>query len=529
MSSGRPESHEEEGPFTLLTRHVVVPAAIIAMVSAFLFYLIEVRSLFLEGGHAFKQVGLCFAAATVLIARYGRMSGGAEPLDDVSVSGRATLFGSAELNQEQGCYTGALGVATLLFMIQRSTFVSLLPNLLIVFAVWRFATGVTRALSLEGELQAGPKEKRLYGLERLRLERFQERMREERGPAWGRRLRRRRVGDAHGNPVAAVARLAGLALLVFAVGEPFLLKGPPEVTERALADVIVFLFATALVLAAGSAVGTLRHTLAAGGRVAPAVLPVRIVVAALLAVGVLASTLAIPGIEFKGQGTLRRVPPAGQSGSGDGQTDRRQSDSSRQGSAEGPARPNRPGDAFGEQPLDQPQPTQGAQPSMPRPGLVGRMSGLGKLLRVPFVLGLLLMALLAANRLRPYLPSLQTLLDRLSAWLRRLWPERAPPPPPKIDPFAGLSALATLPPREAVLSAYQRLLAALEGAGHPRPDRSTPYEHLQALPNRLQPVAEPARELTDLYVLAAYGDGEPTEADRERALAALSGMRSLQA
>jgi hypothetical protein len=76
------------------------------------------------------------------------------------------------------------------------------------------------------------------------------------------------------------------------------------------------------------------------------------------------------------------------------------------------------------------------------------------------------------------------------------------------DPFAGLAALAALPPRDAVLAAYARLLLALDNAGHSRPERATPYEHLSALPARLRPVSKPAQALTELYVLAAYGDEE---------------------
>ena len=67
--------------------HVVVPAAVIAMVASFLFYLVDVRSAFLGGGPQLKWVGFCFVMATVLIERYGRS------------------HGDSEL---QGCYTIAL-------------------------------------------------------------------------------------------------------------------------------------------------------------------------------------------------------------------------------------------------------------------------------------------------------------------------------------------------------------------------------------------------------------------------------------
>jgi hypothetical protein len=479
---------EAEGPVTLFTRHVIVPAAIIAMVTAFLFYLLEVRSVLAEGGGeaAFKQVGLCFAAATVLIARYGR-GGGDE--------------------SQQGCYTAALAIATLLFMAQRSGPLGFVLNILIVAAVWRFATGVTGALSLERELGIR-KELELYGIARLRFETFRQRQQEEKGAAWMSRWnRRRQEPDAHGNPVSAVARLAALALLGFAVGEPFLLRAAPEIAERALADVIVFLFATGLVLAAGSAAGTLRHTLQQGGRVAPGVLPARVAVAALLSIAVLAAALAIPGVRFRGQGGLRATSQRGATGPWESQTDGRQSSAARDGKAP----PDRSPDG---------------EPALGAGALVNVLGSLGRLLRLPLLAAVALLALFALSRLRHLLPSASDLWARLAAWLRRPRPERKPRPALR-DPFAGLAALATLPPRDAVLAAYARLLLALDNAGHPRPERATPYEHLSALPARLRPVSKPVQALTDLYVLAAYGDEELSETDRDRALTALGEVGAL--
>jgi hypothetical protein len=87
--------------------------------------------------------------------------------------------------------------------------------------------------------------------------------------------------------------------------------------------------------------------------------------------------------------------------------------------------------------------------------------------------------------------------------------------------------VATLPPRDAVLAAYGRLLLALDQAGHPRPKRTTPYEHLSSLPRHLQPLAAPARTLTDLYVVVAYGDGPATAGDREGVMAALEEVRGI--
>ncbi|HEV7784072.1 MAG TPA: hypothetical protein VGQ28_01980, partial [Thermoanaerobaculia bacterium] len=87
--NGRDEDGGLDSLATLFTHHVLVPAAVIAMVASMLFYLVDVRSAFLGGGPALKWIGFCFAVATVLIERY-RYRG---------------LSGDADL---QGCYTVAL-------------------------------------------------------------------------------------------------------------------------------------------------------------------------------------------------------------------------------------------------------------------------------------------------------------------------------------------------------------------------------------------------------------------------------------
>lgn len=495
---------DEQGPATILTRHVIIPAAIIAMVASFLFYLLEVRSVFLGGSTAFKQVGLCFSAATVLIARYGRVSSGSNP-----------VF-------EPGCYGAALAIATFFFMLTASGAASFLPNLLIVAAVWRFATGVTEALSLEQELDAPRRGLHVYGVERVRFEELQRKQREEKGPAWGTLWKvGRKAPDAHGNPVASVALLAALALVVFAVCEPWLLDAEPELGRRALTHVIVFLFSTAVVLAAGSAAGTLRHTVKAGGRVSPDVLPARIALAALLSVVVLSAALSLPGVRFQGDGPLRTADRPGETGSGESQSNGRQS-SMRQSDATDRADPGR---GTGRAP--EPVPSDSGRQVLPAAGLVSLLAGLGNLLRIPLIVAVIVLALLALRGFGLSLPRRGNLLTRLRDWLKRRRPKRKPRPEPVIDPFADLGTLAALSPRDAVLAAYGRLLLALDQAGHPRPERATPYEHLGTLPRRLRGFAAPVQRLTDLYVVAAYGDGQATEEDRDGAIGALAEMRGL--
>jgi hypothetical protein len=465
----------DESPATVLAHHVVVPAAIIAMVASFLFYLVDVRSAFLGGGPALKWIGFCFATATVLIERYGRTS------DDTYL---------------QGFYTWTLAGATILVMLiapwetQRRNPWEMLANLVIVAAVWHFATRVTRGLSPEIEREAV--------------------------------LSR--------NPAATVARLAAFALLAFAVGEPVLLAASPAVGLRALTAIVIFLFSTGVVLAAGSALDKLRRVESAGGYVSPRLVPGRLALAALLSGTVLASALALPGLRFQGTGQLR--PPTirgegverdrGHQGAedslGSSFAEEIEADEVRSGSRE-------------------PSPDFSSQESTsfgPAGVLLGWLAAAGHWLRVPLILILLGLGLWGLVRLWPLLQGWRTratdrwraLLDRLAALLGR-FPHPRRREGPAIDPLAGLEALLDLPAREAVLAAYHRFLALLETLGHARPEKATPYEILHGLPPHLEPLEDPARTLTDLYVLAAYA-AEPVEPGaRERAVTALKEMRGL--
>lgn len=498
---------------TFLTHHAVVPAAVIAMVASLLSYLVDVRSAFLGGGPQLKWIGFCFAVATVLIERY-----------------RHTQPDEAL----QGCYTGALAIATSLVLLIEpwetgpTGLGEKLANLLIIAAVWRFATKVTQGLSPEVGRPVRTAS-HLYGLERLRME------------AW----QRRRAGETGGepkppkmsaippNPAAAVARMAALALLAFALGEPVLLDAAPQTGVRALAAVIVFLFATGVVLSAGSGLDALRRAERGGGWVSPRLVPSRLAVSALLLAMVLAAALAVPGLRFQGIGRLR--PPVAH-GRGE-ERDRgyqeadqagkllnrpRDQDPSREGRVEqgdpGGRRRSQENSAFGG----------GAAVS-----LVRLLAAVGKWLIVPLVLALLGAGLWALARLWPHLTGWRKrmgerwrhLLGRLAGLFQRF--RRRPERAAAADPLANLEELEALPPREGVLAAYLRFLALLESRGHPRPARSTPYEVLQALPPDLRHLADEARGLTDLYVQAAYS-GEPIEPGaRERAVFILKGMRGL--
>ncbi len=495
----RPEAAQDDwaGDASLfLVNHAVIPAATIAMVSALLFFLLDVRSVFLSGTEALKWVGFWFVTGTVLIARYGRTSSNAE---------------------RQGCYTSALGAATLVVMTvspwanPAGGFAGTMANLLIVLAVWRFATRLTRGLSLEGGLGKEP-EPRLFGLERRQLEEWH-RARGEGRPA------PRGAGDpkkdAGGNPGAPVARLAALGLLAFALGEPFLLSGPPATGERALGTMIVFLLAAGVVLAAGSGLGTLHRVRSLGGQGSLATLPGRIASAAMAMVLLLAIALAMPGIEVRGTGERRSQPvETGREGGED------------RGATEEPS-----GTADSRPAEDSSRGFSRAAVSVVR-----QLAELGKWVRYLVVLAAAVLALWGLWRLlhqpgstrRWLIAALGDLFRRLFAGVRGLFPRRTKKnPAPRRDPFADWDTLRQLEPREAVLAAYGRLLAVFEQLQHPRPERHTPYEFLASIPTRLKRLGDPARSLTEVYVKAAYSGAAVEAADRLGALAALEEVERL--
>jgi hypothetical protein len=243
---------------TFLTHHVVVPAAVIAMVASLLSYLVDVRSAFLGGGPQLKWIGFCFAVATVLTERYGHTQGDRDL---------------------QGCYTLALAGATVSVLLMEPWETRAVglgeksANLLIIAAVWWLATRVTRGLSPEEGRPAAGQGLRLYSLERLRMQAWQRRKAEQTGAPPPAEKPAAKAKPIPANPAMSVARLAAAALVAFALGEPVLLGAAPQTGIRALAAVVVFLFATGIVLAAGSALDALRRAEWAGGDVSPGLVP----------------------------------------------------------------------------------------------------------------------------------------------------------------------------------------------------------------------------------------------------------------
>jgi hypothetical protein len=507
-----------------ITNHIIVPAAIIIMVGAFLFFLLEVRSVFLSGSASLKRIGFCFGAATVLIARYGKVH---------AIKKRQTL------------YTAILGIATLRAMMIYSTggMLNILLNILVIAAVWRFATGVTNSLDTEQDEEIETGERKLYGVERLEHEEMEKQYNLNASRFAARRKaealdRQKKKGffqrwfsgaDAHGNPARSVARLAMLAIVTFALGEPVILAGPPEVGPRALMAVIVFLLSTGVVLAAASAMGTYRHTRKAHGEASTGMIPIKIFAALLLTVVVLGTGLAVPGLNYEGSGKLSPQKTIG-SGSvrGDNQDNRSQStdkdtktDKDIQSDQRGRSKERTSSES--DSPADS-------------GSIFESFAALGKLLLLPLALAFIALVIYALVKLWPSLKGmragimdrLRKLLERLRGLMKRKKSAAVDSGTSKhIDPLELLRDIPTMQPREAILASYHCFLGFIEQLGYRRQPRLTPYEFLRSLPERLNYLHEPARQLTDLYVGTAYGNKAPSDNDCKKALNEISRLRHL--
>lgn len=502
-----PSATAFETPALGLANHVIVPTATILMVAALLFFLLDLRSIFFGGTAALKWVGFWFVTATVLIARYGKASLDAE---------------------RQGCYTLALAGATVVAMTVAPWEsppdgpAGPLTNVLIVLGIWRFASRLTESLSFEGLTGERPTP-RLYGQARLELEQWR---REQQPKVSGDEPRPRRFAD----PNATVARWALGGLVVFALGEPFLLSGPPAVGERALAAMVVFLLATGVVLACSAGVETWHRVRSLGGEVAPGTIPTRMAGAALAAVVALALSLAMPGVEYRGDGSRARAATEdGVAGGGDRGDASQGAETEESGDSQKAPR----GDAQSSSrktPESEGRADRSAGKLPASSQMLGWLAELGAWLKVPFWVAITLLGLWGLWHFRPrfgawgrrWLSGLRGLLGRWMSLVRGAFRRRAPgSDTPPIDPFADLAELHHGEPKAGVIAAYGRLLSVYDLVGHPRPERRTPYELVASLPGRLGSVRGPAEALTEAYVKAAYSPQAVTAADRLGAVAAL--------
>jgi hypothetical protein len=510
-----------------ITNHILVPLALILMVSAFLFYLSDVRSVYIEGSESLKSIGFFFVVATILIARYGKVY---------------------QMQEKQVFYTGALALATLFALSKHSGGgIGFIVNIAIIMAAWKFATSVTNNLDLvEEEIQ--PNEIRLYGVARLHHEAIEKKHNlnkfkpiqpqrpkpQQKGRAKDELKKILTGSDAHGNPASSVAKLAMLAIVVFALGEPALLAGPKEIGLRALVTVIVFLLSTGIVLAAASSAGTFKYAVSSGGKASLGMVPLKITLSLFLLISILAVGLSVPGLQYIGKGYLQ--PKAMKEGKGNlsGKEKNRGNDavnkelqkeigvenqeSRKNDSDEANEADKKPSGSFVQK-------------------VFSFFAAIGKLLLIPIILLFIGFIVYVLFQLMPLLKGAGSGIgDRLRQWMamlrgllkfRKSSPEGQEELNAHPDPLQAMRTINTLDPRDAVLTAYRCLLGFLERSGHKYMPRLTPYEVLSSLPPRLEVLTQPARIITNRYISTAFSTGSPSLEESKEVIDALFAIQLL--
>ncbi len=325
-----------------------------------------------------------------------------------------------------------------------------------------------------------------------------------------------------------MARLVVIGVIAFALGEPILLAGPPEMGQRALAAVIVFILAAGVVLAAASSAGTFRHTLQAGGKASLSMVPVKIVLAILLLAGVLAVGLGVPGLNYEGSGRLEiKVEPGG-AGSGRKSESSSKSEGKSSQGEKGKQGERKQGQSGKGERSGRQSSGRGSSAKSPAQWIFSLFAGLGKLLMIPLILFTVGFMLYMLVKLWPVLKGLRggigerfrRWLEKLRAMMRRR--KRADSVREEmVDPLVLMAGIPGLEPREAIIAAYGCFVVFLQGLGYKRIERLTPYEYLSGMPEQFDYLDKPAHSLTELYVLTAYGVGEPTQRDGQDAVDSL--------
>lgn len=494
-------SREFQGLSLPLINHIILPTAVILMVGAFLFFLLDVRSVFFNESMAIRRVAFCFAAATVLIARYNKMYGAKE---------------------RHWLYTFVLAFATSLVMLKFSRSPQdLIVNILVVAIVWWFATRIIECLDIGEEVER--EVLRIYGVERLDWERVHRKFGlshvsglPKREPEEAEEKKSEKVRkQLNRNPSSAVARLAVIGLAAFALGEPILLSGPPEAGLRAIVAVVIFLLATGVVMSAGSAIGVYRRVRKPGGSPSIGVVPAKTAIAFILLIVVLSASLTVPGIAYRGSGELtpqidqidssRRVKPD------DKQSEQMDESKASKDKGRGRVAPSAPGAFF------------------------NFIASLGKFLLIPLVLLCIGGFIYALVKLFPFLKDktlgikglFHNLLAKLRSMLRSQRKEEDSDAPRRKDILRALKVIEGQAPRETILLAYECLQGFFSLLGYKRPADNTPYEILRSLPRRFEFLKGPAVSITELYVQTAYSRKPMTSDEGRNALEQIYKVKAL--
>ncbi len=273
---------------------------------------------------------------------------------------------------------------------------------------------------------------------------------------------------------------------------------------------IVFLLATGVVMAAGSAVGVYRRTLQSGGRPSLSILPARMAIGLVLLVLVLTVSMIIPGLKYHGSGELIPQITA--------------NDSSEQYKS-GKSEQYKGGNSQGDQGPDSGQ----------SGSVFDFIASLGKWLIIPLILLSVGVGVLALVKLWPHLKErrlgirnlFQNLWDRLKSLSRLRRKKVKTKVPSQKNLMKSLDTIKDLSPRETILSAYDFLQAFFKLLGHSRPADNTPHEILKSLPSRFDFLAGPSAALTELYINTVYSQKLVTNSESKEALDMIYKVKNL--
>ncbi len=461
--------------FLILANLVLVPAGTIAMVYAFLAYLIHIAMWPMAETASLKWIGFWFVVATVLIARFGQMH---------------------RSRARRHLYTLFLAGATFLAMARLGTDVwDWLLYAVVVGLVWEYATGLVDGLSLE-RLPEKKETVRRYGLERIQFEKDLQLEKKEEEVKVKKQI----------HPTRSVVRLTLIALLLFALGEPILFNAPQETRTAALMYTILFLFSSAWVLAAAHSIEVMERIHKTEGVMAPGILPIRLLASSLVMIVILGLCLAVSGLdEGWEQGAGNRWQQESNSEAGKG--------SREEGSGEGEGTVASESSASGESRPESRSSTE-AWSWLPLLHMLGKVLLWVAVVLFILILGWFIWYLLShLAQVRKKIPQLVLSLKGL---FRRFLPLYTPREKALglRQPMLGREDFANMSPRETILAGYQQMLLFCAAHGFDRQEGFTPDEFLRRLPVQWESLKPAMAQVTKLYYRAAYGQEQMSEGDR---------------
>ena len=441
--------------------HVLVPLALIGLLGGLVHYLLDLRSVLLGYGTFFlKWVASLFVIGAVLIGRYGRVHRDKARAATYKLALGFSMFVAMTVfgmrEQVLWAYVFHLGVVVLLFWLASNLTALLDLEDQTHGGGDLFAIGA--ALSHQAGVQV-PDHFTSEVVERRWYDRFVEQ-------------------DALKSPSRAVAVLTVVTLTIMAAGGPLLMKGSAGLARQALGAMVVTLVSAGVLLAAGVATSSVREVRERGGQASVRVLGFRLALSLALVVPALVVGLGTPGLDWVGTGEIEAAKTGGESGGAPMASAQDAADKGQKGLEATPAPPS---------------------------GLLAALAALAKVaFEVVAIFGGIWLLWQLAKRLRVGKPEVEQVVDE-----PRGWP----------DPFAGLAAVGSLPPKEAVVAVWERYEALGGRNDCARPDRATATEFVRLMPKELR-----LPELAVLYDRAAWSGERTSEEARFRAIALLRGL-----